>query len=479
MKPPVRDSSSTDYEPDTILVRFRPEAARGLSGSNFLPGTDLQPEISLVPGLHVVHLSSGVTVPQALAAYRSSALVQYAEPNFRVHAVDTIPNDPMWNNSGLYGLRIIQAPAAWDINVGSGNTVIASIDTGVDYNHPDLQNNMWTNPADGSHGWNYISATNNPLDDNGHGSHTSGTMAAEGDNGIGVVGVNWHAQIMALKILDSQGTGNSGTALTALDYAVQNGATISNNSYGCNLCFSQAMVDGLQNAAAVNGHIFVAAAGNDSVDIDVVPFYPAGYSVYTDNVIAVAATDSSDNRAYYSNFGPTTVQLGAPGDSVLSTWMNGQYATASGTSMASPHVAGAVALIRDTFPDMTYQDVISTIISTTDPNTSLSGLTVSGGRLNLGRAMGALGPGRSGNLRGAFQAQLAQQIRVTATAWPPNPKIVSDMNGITLDQKPPVLSDLIIQTPKGAARITNARVLPASLDSPPDLISQAIQRSLI
>lgn len=437
LAPPPGDSSSTDYEPDSILVRFQPGVATALRGANFLPGTDLQPEISLVPGLHIVTLSAGVTVPQALAAYRASSQVMYAEPNFRVHAVDTIPNDPYWNNSGLWGLRKIQSPAAWDYNTGSGYTVVASIDTGVDYNHRNLNGNMWTSPVDGSYGHNYITGTNDPLDDNGHGSHTSGTMAAVGNQGIGLPGVNWSAQIMALKILNSSGSGSIGLVVNALNFAVQNGAAVSNNSYGCYSCYSQAAVNALQNAAANYGHIFVAAAGNDNRNIDTQPFYPASYSLYSDNVIAVAATTTTDARASFSNYGANTVQLGAPGNGVLSTWRNGGYATESGTSMASPHVAGAAALIWDTYPYLGYRDVISDIVNTTDYTGLVS---VSGGRLNLYNAIVApLGgsPGSGGGhgkqhpemnqILAARQAQLLPTLARALPAEHETDSVVPDM----------------------------------------------------
>lgn len=399
--PNAEAASSTDYDSSTVLVRFRAEAAAG-AGSAILAGAQLREEIGIVPGLHVVDLPAGVSVPEALATYNASPAVWYAEPNFHVYAQDTIPNDPQWNNSGLYGLRKIQAPAAWDVWTGGGaGTIVASIDTGVTYTHPDLADNMWVNPSDGSHGYNFINHTNNPLDDNGHGSHTSGTMGAVGNNGVGIVGVNWNTQIMALKFLNSGGSGNIADALSALNFAVNNGALVSNNSWGCQGCFSFSFVSALQNAAA-NGHIFVAAAGNNGTNNDSTAFYPANYDQSVDNVISVAATDSSDRRASFSNYGANSVHLGAPGVNVYSTLRGSSYGVESGTSMASPHVAGAVTLVYDYYNaimpgQFAYQDVINQIVYTVDPVPSLASTTISGGRLNVARAIGAItAPGAPG-----------------------------------------------------------------------------------
>ncbi|HEV3204779.1 MAG TPA: S8 family serine peptidase, partial [Gemmataceae bacterium] len=291
-------SKPNSYELDSILVRFRSEPTRPAAA---LAGTALDPEIPLVPALHKVNLGPGVTVNQALAAYQADPDVLYAEPNYRVYLTDTIPNDPGFDNPGMYGLRKIQMPAAWDISVGAPGNPVAVIDTGVDYNHEDLFNNIWINQAeipasrlanlvdvdgdglitfndlndpinqgpykitdvngdgridaadilapmdvdtsgndlgtggwangstqdgDGQHpddliGWNFYSGTNNPSDGYGHGSHTSGTIGAEGNNGVGVVGVNWYTQLMPLKIFsDSAAYSSDAAVIEAISFAV-------------------------------------------------------------------------------------------------------------------------------------------------------------------------------------------------------------------------------------------------------------------
>lgn len=388
------------YDSASILVRFRSDA----QAVRLLEDTALSEPITLVPGLREVRLGAGVTVDRALAAYRASPLVQYAEPNYRVEAT-RIPNDPRYPE--LWGMAKISAPQAWDVTTGSSQTVVAVIDTGVDYNHPDLVANVWVNtrevPGNGRdddgngfvddvRGWNFVSNNNNAFDDNGHGTHVGGTIGAVGNNGVGVVGVNWQVKIMPVKFLDRGGSGYIDDAVRALNYAVANGATISNNSWRwIGNYFSQSMYDSIS-AARQRGHVFVAAAGNENCNNDTqmhCQANPASYNL--DNIIAVAATDQNDNRASFSSYGRTTVDLGAPGVSILSTLPNNQYGSYSGTSMAAPHVAGVVALVRGLQPGWTYTQVINRVFSTVDPVPSMQGITVTGGRLNAARAVQGLG----------------------------------------------------------------------------------------
>jgi subtilisin family serine protease/subtilisin-like proprotein convertase family protein len=403
------------YHPSEILVRLRPDAPV-LDGSELLAGTTLGSELPLVPGLRKVILSPGVSVEEALAAYRASPFVLSVEPNYRIQLRDTLPNDPRFGQ--LYGLHNtgqtggtpdadIDAPAAWDVTTGSGRTIVAVIDTGVDYTHPDLAANMWVNAdeipnngidddangyIDDVHGYDFVNNDGDPMDDHGHGTHVAGTIGAVGNNGVGIAGVTWDVQIMALKFLDAFGGGYTDDAIRALNYAVANGATISNNSWGGGFgANGDALYVAIQNAARAD-HLFVAAAGNNSADNDVSDSFPANYDL--DNIIAVAATDHTDQLAWFSNYGATSVDLAAPGVEILSTVpQTGQlgdpsgYALLSGTSMATPHVTGVAALVRDLHPDWSYAQVIEVILSTVDRIPALEGLTVTGGRLNAAAAV--------------------------------------------------------------------------------------------
>jgi subtilisin-like proprotein convertase family protein len=232
-------------------------------------------------------------------------------------------------------------------------------------------------------GWDFANNDNDPMDDEGHGTHCAGTIAAQGNNGIGVTGVIWDAQIMALKFLGADGSGSTSDAVRCLNYAVANGARISNNSYGGG-GFLASFQTALQNARA-RGHLFIAAAGNETNNNDANASFPANYNV--DNVVSVAATDNRDRIASFSNFGATTVDIAAPGVNILSTLPGGGYGNLSGTSMAAPHVAGAAALVWDANPALTYTQVISRLYNNADRVASLTGLVATGARLNVNRAL--------------------------------------------------------------------------------------------
>jgi subtilisin family serine protease len=363
---------------------------------------------SLGPDLYVAYLAQGVSVAQGIAHLQSQIGVDFAQPDYVVGVTRTT-NDPLvasqWalNNTGQNGGTVdadIDAFEAWDIATGTRATIVAVIDTGVDFTHPDLAANMWINSgeipgngidddgngfADDVYGWNFVGNNGNVMDDNGHGTHVAGIIGAVGNNGIGVAGVNWNTRIMALKFLDANGSGYLSNAVRALNYAVQMGARISNNSYGGG-GYDQFMAAAIANARNA-GHIFVAAAGNSSQNIDVNPAYPASYN--SDNVIAVASTDRNDRLSSFSNYGVNTVDLAAPGSSILSTLPGGRYGTYSGTSMAAPQVAGAMALIWDRNPTWTYRQVIDAVLNNVDRLSSLNGLVATGGRLNIHKALAA------------------------------------------------------------------------------------------
>jgi subtilisin family serine protease len=344
----------------------------------------------------------------------SSRSVRYVEPDSVLKADAVTPNDPLFtvlwglNNTGqtinfLPGTpdADIDAPEAWGVSTGSSSVTVGVIDTGIDTAHPDLAANIWINPGEncaGCHtdgidndqngyvddwrGWDFVNNDNNPYDDNGHGTHVAGTIGAVGNNGIGVTGINWNVRLMPLKFLASNGTGFTSDAISALLYATANGADVTNNSYGGD-GYSQAMLDAISSADQ-QGSLFVAAAGNSAANLDTHPGYPAAYS--SPNVISVAATTNTDQRANFSNYGPTTVDLGAPGQDIESTMPGGGYQYLSGTSMATPQVAGAAALVRAAVPGSTAAGLKALLMGTVDPLPTLAA-TVSGGRLNVNTAI--------------------------------------------------------------------------------------------
>lgn len=390
--------SPGDYRSDHLLVQFKPDA----QPVTLLGGTVTE-ALSLVPGLYDIQIPSQITLEQALEAYTSNPSVVSAQPDFLVHA-EALPNDPQisqqWAYTNSTPSATINAQAAWDKTTGSGNTIVAVIDTGIDLTHPDLVGNLWKNTLeiqgnnidddgngfiDDYNGYNFINNTGNPTDDHGHGTHVAGIIGATGNNGIGVTGVNWNVKIMALKFLNASGTGSTSNALRALNYAVQMGATISNNSWTAP-AYDSALEAGIRNAGLA-GHIYVAAAGNLGKNLATSKLYPASYPL--DNVVTVAALDSSNRLASWSNFG-TTVDIAAPGVNIYSTLRGGKYGTMSGTSMATPFVTGAMALVRDANPTWTAQQVIQRVLSTADALPNLTN-TINGGKLNLGAALGTSG----------------------------------------------------------------------------------------
>jgi subtilisin family serine protease len=354
-----------------------------------------------------VKLPAGLLVDDAIARYNKMDGVEYAQPNFYYHLLNT-PNDPQFIN--LYGLTKISAPAAWDLSIGSPNVVVADIDTGLRYTHDDIAANAWVNSGeipgngidddgdgfvDDVYGYDFRYNSPDPMDQNGHGTHTAGTIGAVGNNLIGVVGVNWSVKIMAIKIYSPTGTDTTSAMLiNAYNYVrmMKNRGVnirVTNNSYGgcTEACgFDQATkdaIDALGNAGILN----VFAAGNSNSNNDTAPFYPASYT--SPSILAVAASDSNDSKAGFSSYGANSVDLAAPGVGILSTYYssNSSYTTLSGTSMATPHVAGAAALLAAYRPALSAASLKATLMNTVDPIPVWNGLVKSGGRLNIFNAL--------------------------------------------------------------------------------------------
>lgn len=374
--------------------------------------------------VYTVSLDESTPVEEVAKELSKSQEIEYAEPNHLYYTNQTMPNDPDFNK--LWGLHNtgqtggandadIDAPEAWAINTNSSQVTVSVIDTGIDYNHEDLTSNIWLNTneitnnaidddnngyTDDVRGWDFVNNDNNPMDENGHGTHVAGTIGAVGNNGKGVVGVSRHVKLMPLRFLGANGSGSATNAAKAVYYATLMGAKVTNNSWGGG-AYNQTLFNAIQEANAA-GSLFVAAAGNSSKDTDTGAQYPAGYDL--PNIISVAATDHNDSLAYFSNYGQNSVDISAPGVGILSTVpfanklgcsnqqpppQNPNYCAISGTSMAAPHVAGAAALVFAKFPNLPALRIRQILLSTTDAIPLLGGKVATGGRLNVYNAVTA------------------------------------------------------------------------------------------
>jgi subtilisin family serine protease len=391
--PAVPATGVPEFEQGTILIGFDPGTSAGeekaIEGA---VGAVLAQAIG--DRMRVLRVPRGLELAKIVELKRFAS-VRYAEPNYVLHALTT-PNDPRFPE--LWGLRNtvsgadIEAEPAWTVTTGSGGIVVGVVDSGVDYNHPDLAANIWSNQGvagcgAGTRGYNAITNSCNPMDDNSHGTHVAGTIGAVGNNSTGVVGVSWTTKIMGLKFLNSQGSGYTSDAVETINWAINVkkagvNLRVLNNSWGGG-GFSQALLDAI-NAAGANGILFVAAAGNNGSSNDTSARYPCNYNA--SNIICVAATTQSDGLASFSNYGASNVDLGAPGTNILSTVRNGGYASYNGTSMATPHVSGAAALVLGS-GDRSVGALRSTILAAVDPVSALSGKVATGGRLNVCKAI--------------------------------------------------------------------------------------------
>ena len=436
VKPSADDNRRIAGMPE-ILVRFKPgidlDRVREITELNH---DVLHDEIESVSGLSIIDDLDDADAQTVAEQYASmSDVVEYAEPNFQID-LDTkesmdwhplahdllyrtneaskftflLPNDPQFgdqwalNNVGQNGGKAradIDALKAWLTSKGNRDVVVAVLDTGVDLKHVDLVENLWKRPEtvpaysddelgqiDDQYGFDGTDAIQDPMDDNGHGTHCAGIIGAEGDNGEGIAGVNWRVKIMPLKFLGRGGFGGVDAAIEAINYAIdrkKHGVNIRviSASWGSNQN-SRALRDTIK-AAGDAGILFVAAAGNDGSDNDRRPHYPSNFDL--PNVVSVAALDRSDKLAGFSNYGPKTVHIAAPGKDILSTWLNNNYREASGTSMATPYVSGVAALIVANQPSISMERLRAKLLSSVDKVDGLAGRVASGGRINAAKAL--------------------------------------------------------------------------------------------
>jgi thermitase len=371
-----------------LLVRFERGAAQARALAEV--GATVVERLP-VRGLVRVRLDPDTSIATAKVALERRPDVAYADPN-ATYRLFVTPNDTRYGE--LWGLPAISAPAAWDLATGSDSVAVAVVDSGVDYDHADLAPNIWTNPAetangldddgnglvDDLRGWDYYGNDAAPIDEEGHGTHVAGTIGARGNNNAGVVGVNWRVKLMALRAGDDFLSGAA--IVNAFKYACAKGAKVVNGSFGGS-SYLQAIHDAI---AACPGTLFVFSAGNAASNNDAAPVYPCADPA--PNIICVAASQTGDALAPFSNHGAATVDLAAPGANILSTVPDDLFAWYNGTSMAAPHVAGAAALVLAHRPTLTAAELRRALLLSVDLKPALSGVVATGGHLNVARALG-------------------------------------------------------------------------------------------
>jgi subtilisin family serine protease len=414
---PAAFAGGNFFKKDEILVKLKKNAP--VAGSGIISALAVERARRMLSNrgddrIYKLKLAPGETVESELTSASMSPDVELAQPNYIYHALEK-PDDPLFkfqwglldtgqkviSMHGKHGADI-KMPFAWNRATGSKDIVAAVIDSGIDYTHPDLTENLWINPSPGSqgyqgdiHGINAITGTGDPLDDVGHGSHVSGIIGAAGDNTAGICGVNWHVSIMALKFLSPDPTygaiGSTEDAVACINYAVNEkkagvDVRVINASWG-GPAVDQLLQAAIQEASD-NGILFVAAAGNNGSDNDTQPMYPASFTNIS-GVISVAATNMRDKLACFSNYGQNSVHVAAPGVNILSTWpasLGTSYMFASGTSMAAPHVSGLAALTASVNKSLTASQIKSLILDNAD---FLKLPLITGGRINAARTIGA------------------------------------------------------------------------------------------
>jgi len=417
----VTDIALNDARPSgrpEVLVKFRSGVSQETIENITARFHDrVEDRIESDPGLESIDDLDDADANALAAKYSTLPEVEYAEPNFEITVdakgeplVPVFPSDPQFSdqwalkNSGQRGGKEgadISASLAWAKTTGSDKVVVAVLDSGVDYTHEDLAGNMWTRPdnmapyhdnelgtIDDENGFNAIDNASDPMDENGHGTHCAGIIGAEGENDLGIAGVNWKVQIMPLKFMNAGGFGTTKDAIEAINYVIDR------KKAGVNVRIISASWGSTQKSRALeemirkayeNDILFVAAAGNASTNNDRSPHYPSSYNV--PNVISVAALDRHDQLASFSNYGPKSVAVAAPGVEILSTWLGNQYEEKSGTSMATPVVSGVAALILSEHPRMSVDELRKKILDSTDPIVALKGKIVTGGRINAAKAV--------------------------------------------------------------------------------------------
>ena len=428
----AKSMEGAEYKPGELIVKLNGGFEAGLMGdfageygATVVEHFDVPDSIFKSFGGELIRLQlpQGIELAEAIAAMKSDSRVAYAEGNEVIRLAETIehgtadsvapsneepsaPNDldpKLWGlnntgqNRGTAGADI-SALDAWKVTTGDNSAngpLIAVIDTGIDYNHPDLKANMWVNTGeipgngidddgngviDDVYGYNAFADNGNPLDGHSHGTHCAGTIGAVGNNGEGVTGVMQNARMMAVKIFSDGGSTSTDAIVRGLMYSAKMGADITSNSWGGG-GRSQAIYD----AFASNPALHVIAAGNSSYDNDKRDNFPSNYDL--DSIVAVASTTRNDQKSGFSQWGATTVDVAAPGSEIWSTIPGGRYGNKSGTSMATPHVSGVAGLIMSAYPEASNDEIKERLIKGSDPIPALQGISVSNGRVNAAKSL--------------------------------------------------------------------------------------------
>ena len=447
-------SSEIPHVTGEVVVKVKKGFLGKFLGKKSILGAEITRSMNLIAGDFVVLKSTTKSAVSLASQLNNLSEVVYAEPNFIYHAISTSTSDPMYGklwgltntgsnepdrNGGMSGSAgvagaDVNAEKAWGITKGSKNVVIAVIDTGIDYNHPDLKDNIWTNSkeiagnnkdddgngyVDDIHGWNAHAKNGNPMDGNSHGTHCSGTIGAKHGNGVGVAGVMDDVSLMAVKFLSDEGSGSLADAVVAIDYATKMNVDLMSNSWGGG-GFSQSLEDAIK-AAKAKGILFVAAAGNDGTNNDSAPHYPSNYQV--DNVVSVAAHTNQDSLASFSCFGKRTVHVAAPGHNILSTTPNNTYKVYSGTSMATPHVSGVLGLYLAENGRQDVKLVRDRLMATTVPAGAYRKTTIAGGRVDAYNFLTDTRIPRQGPDEGAWRVETLAEVFETSHPYANNAKI--------------------------------------------------------
>lgn len=393
--PGARRLETPQRNPDRLIVRFRSEADGAADRVPARMGRAIR--MGAGRGLFRVELPPGTPVEEALRHYRERPDVLYAEPDYIV-STTVEPTDPLWTQQ--WDMRKIAAPTAWTLGTSASDVIVAVLDTGIDFSHPDLRDNLWTGP-DGSHGFTCLNGRCAPggADDHGHGTHVAGTIGAVAGNGIGIAGVNWHAQILACKFMNSAGSGSVSDAILCYQKILElkrqgHNIRVVNNSWGGG-GFSQALKDAME-AVEAEGIANVCSAGNNGANADLSPIYPAGYD--NPGIVSVLASDAADAAPSFTNYGMASVDIAAPGVATLSTVPAAGCALCdpsgfralSGTSMAAPHVSAVLAALFHFHPQLSAYEARDILLDpdsydpVADPKAAMS---TTGGRLNFYRVV--------------------------------------------------------------------------------------------